>query len=51
MESGSYAEGIENGKEAGKDQVNIETLESGDENHYETTGQAVHKVHNRTTHT
>ena len=35
---------IKNGKEAGKDQVNIETLKAGDET------IAVHKVHNRTTH-
>ena len=37
---------MKNGKEAGKDQVNIETLKAGDE----TTSKAVHKVHNRTTH-
>ena len=35
---------MKNGKEAGKDQVNIETLKAGDE----TTSKAVHKVHNRT---
>ena len=37
---------MKNGKETGKDQVNIETLKAGDE----TTSQAVHKVHNITTH-
>ncbi len=37
---------MENWKEAGKDQVNIETLNAGDE----TTSKPVHKVHNRTTH-
>ena len=31
MESGSCAEENENGKAAGKDQVNIETLKAGDE--------------------
>ena len=40
---------IKNGKEAGKDQVNIETLKAGDETN-NTTSKAVHKVHNTTTH-
>ena len=54
---------MKNGKEAGKDKVDIETLKAGDEtiakqltknqnqnqnNLYST--QAVHKVHNRMTH-
>ena len=37
---------IENGKEASKDQVNIETLKCREE----STSQDVRKVHNRTTH-
>ena len=42
---------MKNGKEAGKDQVNIETLKAVDEIiACETTSKAVHKVHNRTTH-
>ena len=42
---------MKNGKEAGKGQVNIETLKAVDETNYcETTSKAVHKVYNRTTH-
>ena len=41
---------MKNGKEAGKDQVNIETLKAGDETIAKPTSKAVHKVHNRTTH-
>ena len=40
---------MKNGKEAGKDQVNIETLKAGDEPIAKKTSGAVHKVHNRTT--
>ena len=39
---------MKNGKEAGKYQVNIETLKAGDETIAKQL--AVHKVHNRTTH-
>ena len=39
---------MKNGKEAGKGQVNIESLKARD--HCETTFQAVHNVHKRTTH-
>ena len=39
---------MKNGKEAGKGQVNIESLKAGD--HCETTCQAAHNVHNSTTH-
>ncbi len=38
------------GKEAGKDHVNIETLNAGDETIAKTTSEAVHNVHNRMTH-
>ena len=42
---------MKSGKEAGKDQVSIETLKAGDETMAkQLTSQAVHKVHNRTTH-
>ena len=41
---------MKNGKEAGKDQVNIETLKAGDETIAKQLTKNVHKVHNRTTH-
>ena len=41
---------MKNWKDAGNDQVNIETLKAGEETIFETTSQAVHKVHNGTTH-
>ena len=43
---------MKNGKEAGKYQVNIETLKAGDEAIAKQLpgSQDVHKVHNRTTH-
>ena len=41
---------MKNVNEAGKDQVNIETLNAGDETIAKTTSEAVHNVHNRTTH-
>ena len=41
---------MKNGKETGKEHVNIETLKAGDGTYCETTSQAVYKVHNRTTH-
>ena len=37
---------LKNGKEAGKDQVNIETLKAGDETIAKQLAKVVHKVHN-----
>ena len=48
MGSGSCVEENEKWKEAGKGQVYTESLKAGD--HCETTCQAVHNIHNRTTH-
>ena len=41
---------MKNGKEAGKDQVNIETLKAGDETIAKQLAKLYTKVHNRTTH-
>ena len=41
---------MKNGKEAGKDQVNIETLKAGDETIAKQLAKLYIKVHNRKTH-